>query len=52
MEAGSHTMKHLYIYFLGPFAASLVAPLIYYAMYGTFKPGSEKEKDKVHSVSN
>ena len=41
-DGPTHTMKHLYIYFLGPFLASLVAPTIYYIMHGTVRPGSQQ----------
>lgn len=33
--------EYFWVYFVGPFLASLVAPALYYALYGTLKPGSE-----------
>lgn len=32
---------YFWVYIFGPFLASVVAPILYYALYGTLKPGSE-----------
>jgi len=42
----SYTAKYAWIYFVGPFSASVCAPLIYYALYGTVKPGSSIEDEE------
>lgn len=52
LAGGSHTLAHLYIYFVGPFTASIVAPLIYYGMHGTVKPSSQGEKKTLSSTAS
>lgn len=41
----SHAGKRFWVYWVGPFAASLVGPLLYWCLYGTVMPGTGADND-------
>lgn len=47
---GSTQGEMFWVYWIGPMMAAVVAPVLYYALYSTIKPGSSVEKMKVQAA--